>query len=576
MINEPENNAPALLFAIRNADLNKRFWDTVGFIMLFVVFAAEFKAQQLAFSGAEGYGRFVTGGRGGVVYEVTNLNDSGPGSFREAVTQFGARTIVFKVSGTIHLESKISISAWNLTIAGQTAPGDGICIADYPVYVNANNIIVRYLRFRLGDINKLEDDSFSGNGRQNIILDHCSISWAIDECASWYDNKNFTMQWCIISESLYDSYHSKGKHGYGGIWGGLGATFHHNLLAHHSSRNPRFNGSRYHGYPELEIVDYVNNVIYNWGGNSAYGGEAGNQNIRNNYYKYGPATSDSKKARIVEPSDSESNWYVDGNYVYGFPDVTEDNWNGGVQGSYASYHKANHPVVPFPIAEVTTQSAEEAFKTVLENAGANFPKRDTVDARVVHEVETGIAQYGASYNGGKKGIIDSQNDVGGWPELLSTIPPDDSDHDGMPDAWEQANGLDPANPDDRNNISDNGYTMLEEYLNSLISPVVSIGENENRKILPKSFSLFQNYPNPFNPSTTISYSIPEAGIVTLRIFNITGQLITELENNFKNAGQYQINWNGKNDRGEVMSSGIYLGLLSHNNNYSSIKMSLIR
>ncbi|MBN2008451.1 T9SS type A sorting domain-containing protein [candidate division KSB1 bacterium] len=421
-------------------------------------------AKQLAFPGAEGYGRFSTGGRDGQVIAVTNLNDSGPGSLREAIDTSGPRTIVFRVAGNIILKSQLTIDNDNVTIAGQTAPGDGICIRDYDVAVKASNVIIRYLRFRLGDVNKLEEDAITGRNEADIIIDHCSMSWSVDETASFYDNERFTMQWCLISESLYQSAHVKGNHGYGGIWGGKGASFHHNLLAHHSSRNPRFNGSRYHGQPELEIVDHRNNVIYNWGGNSAYGGEAGNQNVIANYYKYGPATKSSVRNRIVQPSDGWGKWYVVDNYVYGYPNITEDNWAGGVQGGYATSGRVDQP---FSFQPVVTHSAEIAYELVLADAGASLPVKDSLDTRIINEVRTGTATYGGVWGAGL-GIIDSQDEVGGWPELQSQPAPLDSDSDGMSDAWEIAHGLSISDPDDRNDVFDNaGYTNLETYLNEL-------------------------------------------------------------------------------------------------------------
>jgi hypothetical protein len=316
------------------------------------------------------------------------------------------------------------------------------------------------MRFRLGDKYKLAADAIGGIRQSDIIIDHCSMSWGIDEVASFYDNRNFTMQWCLISESLNHSYHSKGAHGYGGIWGGMGATFHHNLLAHHSSRNPRFNGSRTNGgIPANEIVDHRNNVIYNWSENSAYGGEAGNQNMINNYCKYGPATrSESLRRRIVNPWGEEGRWYVSGNYVYGFPEITLNNWAGGVLNSNLDIIRLDNPV---PYAPVVTHNAETAFRLVLTDVGAVLPRRDPIDSRIIEEVQSGTATYG-------KGIIDSQSQVGGWPELNTYEVPADSDHDGMADTWEVSVGLDPASTYDGNQDRDgDGYTNLEEYLNHL-------------------------------------------------------------------------------------------------------------
>ncbi|MBN2367161.1 MAG: pectate lyase [Calditrichaeota bacterium] len=423
--------------------------------MVLTVFSCQ--AQQPAFPGAEGYGRFTTGGRGGTVIEVTNLNDHGEGSLRNAIETSGARTIVFRVSGNIVLESELIISNGNLTIAGQTAPGDGICVRDYPVIIDTDNVIIRFLRIRLGDVNKLQADALSVFFHKDIMIDHCSLSWGIDEVASSWDNENSTLQWCIISESLHHSYHSKGAHGYGGIWGGKGASFHHNLLAHHASRTPRFNGSRYHDEPEQEKVDFRNNVIYNWGFNSAYGGEGGNYNIVANYYKYGPATED--EHRIVEPWDSTGNWYVNDNFVFGFPEITKNNWAGGVQGDFWRYCRVD---TPFTAAPVTTQTAEQAYSLVLAHAGAVLPKRDSVDERIIDDVKSGKASVG-------NGIIDSQAEVGGWPELLNYDVPSDTDHDGMPDDWELDMGLNPKDPADRNgDLDGDGYTNLENYLNSLV------------------------------------------------------------------------------------------------------------
>ncbi|GAA0892819.1 pectate lyase [Fulvivirga kasyanovii] len=415
-------------------------------------------AQQLAFPGAEGFGKYATGGRGGKVLIVTNLNDSGPGSLREAIKAKGPRIITFAVSGNIALESDLPIDNGELTIAGQSAPGDGICIKNYPVRVSADNVIIRYIRFRLGDEEHVEDDAFKGRGNRNVIIDHCSVSWSTDECASFYKNSDFTLQWCIISESLSQSVHKKGAHGYGGIWGGVNTSFHHNLIAHHSSRNPRFSGSSSTPNSPEELVDFRNNVIYNWGHNSVYGGEKGRYNMVNNYYKAGPATKKSIKDRIVNPSEPYGKFYVHGNYVAGSEKVTENNWAGGVQCENPESTKAEEPFEAIPI---NTQTAEEAYESVLASAGASHC-RDAVDKRIVEEVKKGTASF-------NNGIIDSQKDVGGWPELKTKKAPEDTDNDGMPDKWETKYGLNPKDSNDAVAYGiDNEYTNIEVYLNQLV------------------------------------------------------------------------------------------------------------
>ncbi|MBE7174233.1 MAG: hypothetical protein INR73_26900 [Williamsia sp.] len=477
----------------------------IPFLLLLIALHHQALAQQPAFPGAEGGGKYTSGGRGGTVYEVTNLNDAGPGSLRDAVS-VANRTIVFRVSGIIRLQSRLVIRRDNITIAGQTAPGDGICIAGYTLNLNASNIVLRYLRCRLGDETGIEDDAMNGFAGtisyQNILIDHCSLSWSVDETGTFYGVKDFTLQWCILSESMYHSVHDKGDHGYAGIWGGQNASFHHNLLAHHTSRCPRFCGSRYTGRPDLETVDFRNNVIYNWGNiNSTYGGEGGNYNMVNNYYKPGPATPGSLSAsstsnlrnRILNytsyyyATDSKiypdtlfgGKFYVNGNWVDGYPDVSADNWTRGVQkDSYAkadSLMAAARQNAPFPFSDVTTQSAQGAYQLVLDGAGATLPRRDPIDKRIVNEARTGTATYeGSTYAAINRtgishpsGIIDTQTDAGGWPAYNSTPAPADTDHDGMPDDWETLNGLNPNDANDRNGVAPDGYTMLEKYLNSI-------------------------------------------------------------------------------------------------------------
>lgn len=446
-----------------------------------------------AFPGAEGYGKNTTGGRGGRVIKVTNLNDAGAGSLREALTATGKRVVVFEVSGNIVLKSKIQINNGDLTIAGQTAPGDGICIQNYEVNLAANNIIVRYLRFRLGDVNvaTIESDTFWGRELENIIIDHCSMSWSIDETASFYHNKNFTLQWCIIAESMNNSGHSKGAHGYGGIWGGSPASFHHNLLAHHTSRNPRFDGGlRYSNGSGTGVgkfgpdkVDYRNNVIYNWSGNSAYGGENGEYNMVNNYYKAGPSTPTNRNKRIMQvtkdvttsaPNPSlygvgYGTFYITGNYVFGNATVTTNNWNGGVDYDSGLTQTMVQKAAPFTGIDIPAHTAEQAFEMVLSYAGASY-KRDAVDTRITGEVRNGTATYKGSVSG-LWGIIDTQKDVGGWPTLAQTAVLKDTDGDGMPDDWEVANKLDPNKANAEGNDLSSGYSNIEVYINSLVKTI---------------------------------------------------------------------------------------------------------
>ena len=439
-------------------------------------------AQTPAFPGAEGGGMYATGGRGGKVYYVTTLNDDAndTGSLRYAVNQKGARTILFKVSGIIALKERLKIAHGDVTIAGQSAPGDGICIKNYEVVVGADNVIIRYLRFRLGDeVSDRQPDALTGKNQRNIIIDHCSISWSVDEACSFYSNENFTLQWCFVTESLNSSSHAKGEHGYGGIWGGKNASFHHNLLAHHNSRNPRFNGwkrdgLKYTNVLDEERVDFRNNVIYNWGNNSVYGGEsAGKYNVVNNYYKSGPATKKAIQSKIVQIDidkdtvnypPGHGQYYITGNYVYGNAVVTADNWHkDGVVRKEGVTDKCRVEA-PLECTPITEQTAEQAFEAVLAHGGASLA-RDAVDKRIVEEVRNGTATYNGSV-GGRPGLIDSQNDVGGYPEYRSATPTADSDNDGIPDGWLKANKLRCKKATDMNK---EGYTYLEVYLNGVLN-----------------------------------------------------------------------------------------------------------
>ena len=452
------------------------------------MFKRKHRINRPAFPGAGGFGKYTTGGRGGQVIFVTSLEDnSQEGTLRYAVNQTYPRIVIFKVSGTIQLQSALKITNNDITIAGQTAPGDGITLRDYPVKIQADNVIIRYMRFRMGDEALQEDDALGGRYQKNIIIDHCSMSWSTDECASFYNNENFTLQWSILSESLRISVHEKGKHGYGGIWGGEKASFHHNLLAHHDSRNPRFCGSRYSNRSEYELVDFRNNIIYNWGANTAYAAEGGSYNLVNNYYQAGPASSN--KSRIIQPyADNGGNdqpagiygtFYIDGNITTASDQVTQDNWEGvNMHSTFSTYApgvtkddiKSDSE---YETGEVITHSAEEAYLKVLDFAGASLAY-DSVDIRILDETATGTVTFTDGGNGSTNGLIDTQGAVGGWPLLKSNEAPNDSDEDGMPDDWESNHGLNPNDPDDAQLTSVDGfYPNLEVYINSLVSDITA-------------------------------------------------------------------------------------------------------
>lgn len=455
----------------------------------------------LAFPGAEGGGMYTSGGRGGKVIHVTTLEDSGPGSLRAAVEASGARTVVFDVAGIISLKSKLRIRNGDLTIAGQTAPGDGICIRNYSTVVDADNVIIRYVRFRLGDEGANADDGEDavwGRYHSDIILDHCSMSWSIDECASFYANRNFTMQWCILTESLRHSVHGKGNHGYGGIWGGRDASFHHNMLANHDSRNPRFDHPEIYGGrvdTHRGHVDYRNNAVYNWGSNSTYGGEGAWFNMVGNYYKPGQASRDRKYFLDANGLYTSSNTdygypvlYLNGNVHTGYADITADNSTG----IYWHDHKTN--TVPSsaeivsavqslygPSGEdiyTTTHDAGTAFKRIIEAGGASL-RRDSVDERACNDAEKGTPSFNDGGNGSTGGLVDTQSAVGGWPsyeadasELAMT---QDSDGDGMPDWFEDKFGLDRSDASDGNKKTldiKGRYTNLEMYLHYIVREIV--------------------------------------------------------------------------------------------------------
>jgi pectate lyase len=433
-----------------------------------------------AFPGAEGGGAFTPGGRGGKVLEVTTLDDDGPGSLRAAVGAAGPRTVVFRVAGLITLKSPLKITHPFITIAGQSAPGDGVCVRGATTEIDTHDVIIRHMRFRRGDM-KVRDDALGGFPVKNIIVDHVSASWGLDENLSLYrymlkvpggrDKKmaveNLTIQWSISSEAL-----DKNNHAFGGTWGGANSSFHHNLFACNTGRNPSIGMGG--------LFDFRNNVLFNWRHRTIDGGDGSSQiNVVANYFKPGPITKGELRHRIVKVDRRRSayefpgtgRWYVADNVVAGDPQVTADNWAGGVQYGQdqvvkgetvpKATEKEARADTPFPAPPVTQQSAAEAYELVLANAGATLPKRDAVDLRVIEMVRTGRPTF-------KDGIIVSPADVGGWPEYKADTVEPDSDHDGIPDWWEAKYGLNPNDPSDANrDLSGDGYTNLEKYLNGI-------------------------------------------------------------------------------------------------------------
>lgn len=560
-------------------------------------------AQAPAFPGAEGHGRYVTGGRGGKVIHVTNLNDSGTGSFREAVKS-GNRIIVFDVAGVIALKSDLKIGD-NITILGQTAPSPGITLRYYTVQPGNNNII-RFLRIRRGEEKNINDgaDATWQRNKTGIIFDHCSFSWSIDEVASFYDNNNFTMQWCTIAESLTNPGHSKGAHGYGGIWGGKLASFHHNFVGHLMNRGPRFNGARYGwtGYTsnkeyntykwqnavQAENVDFRNCVMYNAQG-TCYGGPGGGQiNIVNNYYKAGPSHSLKGKTlnglkvdistgsvrgnqdRITlvtlstqsnsdknhpELYDMTSRYFINGNITettkgsvtknQDWKDISYDKGIPSLNGEYYSPDAKNfygdnvaHVTIsgkscvkikmdaPAPTGEVTTHSAAESFSKVLAYSGASL-YRDEIDARYMEEAKTGTAKYKGSITQ-SPGIIDKVADVNGYTEAnfgTATRPADfDTDKDGIPDAWEIANGLDPNDATDALTYSLDSkgyYTNLEVYANSLVEDIMKQGNADAENKVDEYYPAWKN---PTGISQIITSNPSE--LAEVKYYSLNGTLLS--------------------------------------------------
>lgn len=543
-------------------------------------------AQTKAFPSAEGYGKYATGGRGngtnGRVAIVTNLEDdvNNPpeGSFRWALKQ-GVEyvinpvigeirverplTIVFQVGGTINLKGDIRVNRSNLTIAGQTAPGDGICFRGYTLnFGGSKNLIVRYIRSRPGDESGEETSAFRIENGGNFIIDHCSFSWAIEETTHFSSNNSTTVQWCIVSESLYNSIHKKGARGYATQWGGEYSSYHHNLLAHHNSRMPRIDGS---SKTDIEcLVDYRNNVNYNWGSKGAfYGGEwegtngkgFSHVNVVNNYFIPGPATPSNPV--FARPSlnrgdvtlDGYAKWYIDGNIMEGTTSFTDNNW-AGIDGSgVGGINNIKYDNVHYKTIDITedvgslenynnyTETALQAKTSVLENVGATLPKRDAIDQRVINEINGGaIVRYSFTTEDGQttpnkgltSGLIDTQwnlvdktanSEATPWDiyqTTSSSTAPLDSDKDGIPDEWEIANGLNPNDAADAVQIPNSQYSNLELYLFSLT------GEEVSSSFKNISNNQIHIYPIPIEDKLHFSST---TFLTNVEIYTLSGNLI---------------------------------------------------
>jgi hypothetical protein len=564
--------------------MKKQLLTLIAAMMAIMAIAQE---QAPAFPGAEGHGRYVTGGREGEIRIVTSLTDDGKtstkGTLRWAVNGSGKKIVVFNVGGVIALKKELTIGA-NTTILGQTAPYPGITLRYYTVRPNGNNIIMRFIRIRRGeekDINDGADATWARN-LKGIILDHCSFSWSIDEIASFYDNRDFTMQWCTIGEALANPGHSKGEHSYGGIWGGKDASFHHNFLCHMQNRVPRFCGARYNwsGYDntkyansiQAENVDFRNCVMYNWGnGNGCYGGTGGgNINIVNNYYKAGPATVNKTRVTQISVATSDNasgspfmgycaRYYINGNYVTAASSPENYDWKGVIYddgtstingekycpdadhmyGDDVTYVKNGSGVdcvkikldEPIATGKVTTHTAQTAYEKVLANVGASL-YRDAVDERYMQEAANGTTTYtgSATKTGDGKtithlpGIIDFVKDQGEYALESTSHPANfDSDGDGIPNDWETANGLNPNDKSDGNlytlDTEKGWYTNLEVYANSLVEDIMKAGNADAESTIDEHYPVYKD-------PTAINTVTGSSAVISTTYYDLQGRQLS--------------------------------------------------
>ena len=543
---------------------------------LFLFFKIQVWAQIPAFPGAEGFGTNTPGGRGGQVIKVTNLNDHGPGSFREAIETEGPRIVIFEVGGIINLETELSIHNPFITIAGQTAPGDGICLRGECLRIYAHDVVIRYIRSRPGDIdfgpkNQWETiDAMSVQGyAHNVVIDHCSLSWSVDENIDvWKRAHNVTIQHCIIAESLKHSRHPGGAHGMGMIIGSsaTNVSIHHNIFAHNNDRNPHMNGRSF--------IDFRNNLIYNPGGMATDVGASSHQalNYVNNHILAGPNTKIPADILIRNLKEQVPQVFISGNIgvnqefrkLYTYGNLRQHPLNPAVAEDSAVIARLEastaHPAPP-----VTTLPAQQLIGYLLEEVGATLPHRDAVDREIVRDVQ----------NLGS-GMVNNKNSLLAWPPYETGIAFSDSDSDGMPNHWEEQFGLNPNIQDDTLDADNDGYTNVEEYLNDTDPTQVvttsslrinSLG-NESADITHPElhFKINEYFPNPFRDHLNLKFSIDQPAQVTIKVFNVYGKEINELANSFLYEGKYEIVWDSLH-----VAPGVYYIVMSSNNHIDSVK-----
>lgn len=549
------------------------------FLSILVTSIPYVSAQVRAFPEAQGFGTLTPGGRGGNVLMVTNLNDHGPGSLRAALEEDGPRIIVFQVSGLINLETALVVDHPYVTIAGQTAPGEGICIRGEGVRVKTHDVVVRYLRIRPGDIdfgppNKWDDIdalTIGGNANEvyNIVLDHCSFSWAVDENVGiWGSPHDITIQYCIISEGLHISKHPGGGHSMGMLIGkkATNISVHHNLFAHNNDRNPHINGA--------SKVDFRNNIIYNPGGVAIdLTGRKGQMiNLVNNYIIRGPATKITSNILLRDTLTKNPKLYVAGNIgVYGKHPA--DNWLLVKDVFHRVPDRSMQSDAPFSHPEVNTQVPSAAYDLVLQDVGATLPLRDAVDRKTIRDI---IDRKGS--------ILSVKRHLLEWPPFARGIPFVDFDNDGIPNHWEEAFGLDTQQNDSALDKDSDGYTNIEEYLNhtnpssdanNSTSGFLPQGSNSPAQDIPLypqlKLTIEPNVPNPFSMETKVRFSVNKPGQLSIQVFDQEGREITELVDGFLYEGQYEFIWDASG-----VEPGVYTVSLQTKGHAESIRAIISR